>query len=178
MASYQDLCRHHIKYNKTLNGPTGALADLHQSAASASGYGTDNGDGWTYPFPKIVGYECAWSTAIPAGVSTQLAVVRAGLSHDFMFHPSFYDTSTAFLEHMQQPGPTGTPGFDTICIESLNGLPNSGPGVATTADSSSTDGHFDRTLVQLCLAGPADRSSTVYGPEILVVGPGRRRRSA
>jgi hypothetical protein len=142
MAAYQDLCRHHIRYNKNYNGPNGFLPVFIQ-ALKNSGYGQGGGSsGYVHAFPKIVGYECAWSAAIPPGPSTQLAVVRAGLSHDFMYHPSMYDTSTAFLEHMQQPGPAGTLGFDTICIESLTGTRNSGPGNATTADGSSSDGHF------------------------------------
>lgn len=130
MDAYQDMTRHHIKYNRTWNGP-GSLIDTHVQAIAASGY---------LPAPKIVGYEGGWSAAIPPGVSKQAKVVRAGLSHDFMYHSSYYDTCTAFAQFCQQPGPTGTQGFDLVCIEGLAGSRQFGGAQATTADG--VDGGF------------------------------------
>ena len=108
-----------------------------------SGYGAGGGaESFTYPFPKRIGYECAPSTMIPSGVSRQAKIVRAGLTHDFVYHPAYYDTYNAFLQCCQQPGPAGTPGGYLACMEALQGYRQPSGDSFTCADGP------DNTAVQ------------------------------
>jgi hypothetical protein len=118
MAAYHDLLRHNIKYHNFWNGPTGAITKTYNQIARTH-YGT--GPGFTYPTPKIIFYECAYSALIPSGVSKTHRVVRTGLTHDAIYHPSYYQTIQAFLQFCQQPGPSGTVGADAIVVASLVG---------------------------------------------------------
>jgi hypothetical protein len=137
MAAFADMYRHHLKYRKFFNGPTGQNASMY-NALVASQYGTGFGSGWTYPLPIFIGYECNVSTAIAPGVSLATRIVRGGLTHDVMFHPSFYDVKNAFLQHLQEPGPVGTPGGYTFaCIEALNSTRGFGFSSITCTDGFS-----------------------------------------
>ena len=131
-----------IKYNNGLNGPnTGAMA-LRTMLAN-SGYG-QGGGGSSPPFlcpqPAFMLYETAFSTAINPAVSLTDKTVRAGLTHDFTYHPAFYDTETTFLQAMSQPGPAGTPGFESGCITGLVNTRTAGFTSYNTSNGS--DGGF------------------------------------
>jgi hypothetical protein len=131
IAAYADLMRWHLKYSSKFNGPTGQNAAI-VAAIIASGYGNGSG-GFSYPQPASIGYKITFSTAIPGGVSLTYNVIRAGLTHDVMYHPSFYDVEQAFLQCMQQPGPAGSVGFESNCITGLNNTRSAGGnGVNTT----------------------------------------------
>jgi hypothetical protein len=134
MAAYQDLLRHHIKYTSTRNGSS-APTPACDTAITTTGYGQGSG-GFFCPRPTLIAYEAAFTTAVPGRVSLTSKVVRAGLSHDVMYHPSFYDTINAFLQHLQQPGPAGTPGFEYVCIEGLCGLRQAGGNSFTCSDGA------------------------------------------
>jgi hypothetical protein len=77
---------------------------------------------FVYPQPQFAYYECGFTTAIPPGVSTQSHIVRAGLTHDFQYHPSNYYVTTAFCQMLQECGPVGSPRADAACIAALSGL--------------------------------------------------------
>ncbi len=106
---YIDFARHWFKYGKLWNGPTG-FVQQHVNSAISSGYGQGSG-GFFYAFPKIYIYEGGPSVLIPPGVSLNNSKVRSWLSHDVMYHPSWYDLQIAFYGHHQCPGPAGTIGF-------------------------------------------------------------------
>ncbi len=127
MAAYHELVQPHLKYSGAIVGAKCAFS-IARSCAISAGYGAGGGaQSFVYPFPKIMGYEDAPSTMIPPGVSTQAKVVRAGLTHDFVYNPAYYDTYQAFLQYCQQPGPAGTLGADLICVEAMEGSRQSSP---------------------------------------------------
>ena len=146
MAAYQDLVRHFVKYNGSWNGPNGSVA-LHLAAMAKTGYSS----------AKLAYYECALSTVIPPGVSKTAKVVRAGLTHDFMYDPSYYATTQTFLQWCQQPGPSGTVGADAICIENLIA-----PATSRSTSFNCTDGP-DNSFVTLWGSFICGRASSAGG---------------
>lgn len=121
MEAYHDLTGYHLKYAQSLQYPNGATSIVYNCIVN-SGYGKGGGtSGFVFPFPQLYGYECAPSTMIPAGVSVQAKILRAMLTHDYVYNPRWADTSTAFYQYAQQPGPAGTVGMFLICMASLHG---------------------------------------------------------
>ena len=119
MAAYHDVARHWNKYRTDYNGPNGYIT-LHYGAIAATGYGGGGGSsGFTYPVPKIVFYETNFWTPIPSAVSLSNSLFRSALTHDFMYHPEYYNTMNGYFGFCQQPGPAGSVGADAICIENL-----------------------------------------------------------
>ena len=119
MAAYHDIARHWLKYQMIYGGPNGLVVQ-HYDQIAATGYGGGGGSSrYTYPIPKIIFYEANFWTVIPAGVSHSNHIVRSGITHDFMYHPEYYNTTNTYLQFCQQPGPSGTVGADAVCIENL-----------------------------------------------------------
>jgi hypothetical protein len=144
-AGFCDYSRYRIRYAWDYNGPRGYQA-VHTAAMVGAGYGQGGGSsGFTYPQPTFAYYECAYTQAVPPGVSHSDSTLRGALSHDLSYHPAFYEVIQSFLEECEQTGPAGTIKTWLSCMEALGGFRQFSPQKGYLC----TDGHYDGGAVSL-----------------------------
>lgn len=97
---YVDYVRFNTKYRLEFNDPTSSNAVQHRNAINnvSTGYNVPG-----FPKPLLITYEGSNQTVVPANVgTTTLGPVRAGLTHDTIYHPDFYYAETAYYASNQR----------------------------------------------------------------------------